>query len=645
MADYVLEILDGDRAGEVFPVADRALRIGRKPGNDLVLADEKTSGVHAEVVLEGDRHVLRDLGSTNGTFLDGKRVTELVLTPGDVVTVGRLRVKFRERGAGATADAGDLAVRRLDAGRGKGRGGSVGLLAGVLVLGLGAGGWFWWQGRQAKADDNPAKARQQAPLVVAGNKLAATIAACESDEGWDLRVAGAAFASSGAAHSGVGAFEARRGDAAETTDFAVLRTKDPLPVFAMRTMTLAAHVRTVNGAQVALRCLLAAANEQVPFQFRTGTAMAAHDEWTRVEAVVAVPPGADRLHVEVAALLPSPEASVLVDDVAVTEAGAASPLEQKLADGSQTVLGTGAAIAVRSVDTDNPAILLQVLPDAVPAALQGLQRADLCVLSDLGGTVACTAGERGFTIECSGASSLQFVFPDDAAGGLLLGAVDGSFRSAAADSEFSASSVLLGDRLTRAMLRWEGEQACRGRTGGGRYRLTVPIQRFDLVLSFRGERQQAAELVRQARRASDEGSPGEALDKLRELTTRVPMDTEVLAQGMALRGDLLAAQAKKLQGLQQDLDEATFFTTRGGFERVVFGVDELIQLYGENNLADAKAATALREAARTRLTELDSQDQGQQRARLSLLAKAFRESQQAGLADLVQRYIDTHLSK
>ena len=98
MAQYVLEILDGDRAGEVLPVPDGALRIGRKPSNDLVLADEKTSGVHAEVVLEGDRHVLRDLGSTNGTFLDGKRVTEVVLTTGDVVTVGRLRVKFREQG-------------------------------------------------------------------------------------------------------------------------------------------------------------------------------------------------------------------------------------------------------------------------------------------------------------------------------------------------------------------------------------------------------------------------------------------------------------------------------------------------------------------------------------------------------------------
>jgi len=117
MANYVLEILDGDRAGDVLPVGDAVLRIGRKSGNDLVLADEKTSGVHCEIAPEADRLVLKDLGSTNGTFLDGKRITEVVLTPGDVVTVGRLRVKFRAEGddAAAADDAGEFSLRKLDA--------------------------------------------------------------------------------------------------------------------------------------------------------------------------------------------------------------------------------------------------------------------------------------------------------------------------------------------------------------------------------------------------------------------------------------------------------------------------------------------------------------------------------------------------
>ena len=88
MANYVLEILDGDRAGDVLPVSDRTVRIGRKPTNDLVLADEKTSGVHAEVVLEGDRHVLRDLGSTNGTLVAEQPVAEVPLENQGEFTVG-----------------------------------------------------------------------------------------------------------------------------------------------------------------------------------------------------------------------------------------------------------------------------------------------------------------------------------------------------------------------------------------------------------------------------------------------------------------------------------------------------------------------------------------------------------------------------
>ena len=157
MANYVLEILDGDRAGEVLPVGDSTIRIGRKTGNDIVLTDEKTSGVHCEIMPEGDRLVLKDLGSTNGTFLDGKRVTELVLSPGDVVTIGRTKVKYRELGddsAGAgdagDADAGQFAMRKIDAGRLQKRGGSVGLVVVLLLVIAGGGGW-WPTRRRARS--------------------------------------------------------------------------------------------------------------------------------------------------------------------------------------------------------------------------------------------------------------------------------------------------------------------------------------------------------------------------------------------------------------------------------------------------------------------------------------------------------------
>src|SRR5262245_15767746 len=178
MAQFVLEILDGDRAGGVVTLGDRPLRIGRKPQNDLVVHDEKASGVHAEVVFEGERHVLRDLGSTNGTLMDGRKITEVVLGSGDMFTIGRVRLRFRGDGdaaAAAAAGGGEgLSVARIDAARlqaARSGSRSVGLLVVLLVLALGAGGVVFWRSRAGGDDESGGKGKPKAELVVTGNKL------------------------------------------------------------------------------------------------------------------------------------------------------------------------------------------------------------------------------------------------------------------------------------------------------------------------------------------------------------------------------------------------------------------------------------------------------------------------------------------
>ena len=639
MATYVLEILDGDRAGETLPVADRTLRIGRKPSNDLVLADEKTSGVHAEVVLEGDRHVLRDLGSTNGTFLDGKRVTEIVLTPGDVVTIGRLRVKFRQEGAASPADAGELAVRRLDATRLQRRSGSTALVGALLVVGLGVGGYLWWQNR-GPADDGDATRGAKAPVAIDGNRLDAALASCDSEEGWNLRAAGGAFQPASQRHSGTGAFEAARAEAADAPDFAVLRLTEPRPVLAGRTVTLVAHVQCDGTAQVALRGVCFQAGDAGPFRFRTGTAFAAASGWQRIETVLAVPPGCDRLQIEVVALLPAAGAAARVDDVALLEAGEGAAIEQKLAESSQTLLGTGSAIAIRSVDPDNPATLLSVEPGIVPAELAGLHRAGLTALSDVGAKLSTSVTERSFQLEVSGTTALQLVFPAESAGGLLVDAGDDAgFGAMAADSEFGAARVVLGERSTRTCVRFDGKVTCRGQTGAGVHRLQANTAKVELVLGFRAERVEAAELLRQAKARQQERKPGAALDLVRQLVQKAPFDTEVLAQAQVLRTEILASQGDALRRLHQDLDESTFFDTRGGFERVVQGVDEVLELYGEHNLEESVAAARdLRERAAKRLAELDAANSGVQKQRLEQMAKAFTDARLPGLAELVTEY-------
>ena len=68
--------------------------IGTLPTNDLVVTDTTVSRTHAAVEEKTDRYVIRDLDSTNGTFLDGVRVREAFLAPGSVIRLGETEIVF-----------------------------------------------------------------------------------------------------------------------------------------------------------------------------------------------------------------------------------------------------------------------------------------------------------------------------------------------------------------------------------------------------------------------------------------------------------------------------------------------------------------------------------------------------------------------
>ncbi len=73
----------------------QALRIGRAPGCDLRLSDVSVSRSHAELRSEADGWILYDLGSTNGTHVNGHRVTGgIVVRPGDQVAFGGLAFRL-----------------------------------------------------------------------------------------------------------------------------------------------------------------------------------------------------------------------------------------------------------------------------------------------------------------------------------------------------------------------------------------------------------------------------------------------------------------------------------------------------------------------------------------------------------------------
>lgn len=78
-----------------IPVSRGFFRIGRRPGLDLTLPSESVSREHAEISCDGKRVSIRDLGSANGTFVNGRRLDEEVeLRPGDRIQFGSVELRL-----------------------------------------------------------------------------------------------------------------------------------------------------------------------------------------------------------------------------------------------------------------------------------------------------------------------------------------------------------------------------------------------------------------------------------------------------------------------------------------------------------------------------------------------------------------------
>jgi diguanylate cyclase (GGDEF)-like protein len=139
----VLVVLSGNEAGRRH-VLDRSLGLGRDPDGDVVLTDALVSYHHARMEDRGDGWALVDLGSTNGTLVNGERITESIVRPGDRLVVGNtmLGIELQDHEYGALVerllnvdDLSGLFVRRkfdadlsIQLESARQRGGAIGLL-------------------------------------------------------------------------------------------------------------------------------------------------------------------------------------------------------------------------------------------------------------------------------------------------------------------------------------------------------------------------------------------------------------------------------------------------------------------------------------------------------------------------------------
>lgn len=90
----VLVVKHGPTAGQSFILDADVVRAGRHPDSDLFLDDITVSRRHAEFTKRGREHVVRDVKSLNGTYVNGERIDEAALASGDTVQIGKFKLLY-----------------------------------------------------------------------------------------------------------------------------------------------------------------------------------------------------------------------------------------------------------------------------------------------------------------------------------------------------------------------------------------------------------------------------------------------------------------------------------------------------------------------------------------------------------------------
>jgi len=105
---YALKFISGKYQGGEFPLkAEKQIVIGRSSELDMVLVEDMVSRKHAKISFSDGKITIEDLGSTNGTFVNGEKVKQARLKEGDRILIGTSILKLVHQGAdGANVDEG-----------------------------------------------------------------------------------------------------------------------------------------------------------------------------------------------------------------------------------------------------------------------------------------------------------------------------------------------------------------------------------------------------------------------------------------------------------------------------------------------------------------------------------------------------------
>jgi hypothetical protein len=89
-----LVILNQGMTGRTFDLTGERTTVGRVDDNTFQISDGSVSSHHAEIILRGTEIVIKDLNSTNGSFIGAEKITETVLKPGQILRFGQVELRI-----------------------------------------------------------------------------------------------------------------------------------------------------------------------------------------------------------------------------------------------------------------------------------------------------------------------------------------------------------------------------------------------------------------------------------------------------------------------------------------------------------------------------------------------------------------------
>src|SRR6185369_5548224 len=93
-----LVILNQGMVGRAYDLVAERTTVGRVEDNSFQIADPSVSSHHAEIHLRGPEILIRDLNSTNGSYINDARITESILKPGQTLRLGQVEMKLEVEG-------------------------------------------------------------------------------------------------------------------------------------------------------------------------------------------------------------------------------------------------------------------------------------------------------------------------------------------------------------------------------------------------------------------------------------------------------------------------------------------------------------------------------------------------------------------